>query len=85
MRWRPFEPRPSGRVVVVEIDECSIEHFRARGEGGWPWTRQRHADLLDVLDRAGIVVVGYDVLFTDASPERAGDAALEAMATGAGG
>ena len=85
VRWRPFEPQPSGRVVVVEIDECSIEHFRARGEGGWPWTRQRHADLLDVLDRAGVVVVGYDVLFADASLDRAGDAALEAMAAGAGG
>ncbi len=38
-------------MAVVEIDECSIEYFRARGEGGWPWSRQRHADLLDQLDR----------------------------------
>jgi hypothetical protein len=44
VQWRPFEPKPSGRVVVVEIDECSIDYFRARGEGGWPWSRQRHAD-----------------------------------------
>ena len=45
VNWRPVEPTPSGRVVVVEIDECSTEHFRAQGEGGWPWSRQRHADL----------------------------------------
>jgi hypothetical protein len=44
VNWRPVQPSPSGRVVVVEIDECSIEYFRARGEGGWPWSRQRHAD-----------------------------------------
>ena len=83
VQWRPFEPKPSGRVVVVEIDECSIEYFRARGEGGWPWSRQRHADLLDQLDRAGVRAVGYDVLFTDPSREDpGGDQALEAMAAG---
>jgi adenylate cyclase len=86
VNWRPVEPRPSGRVVVVEIDECSIEHFRAQGEGGWPWSRQRHADLLDRLDREGVRAVGYDVLLTDPSSEDpAGDQALEAMALGGEG
>ena len=86
VRWRPFEPKPSGRVVVVEIDECSIEHFRARGEGGWPWSRQRHADLLDQLDRAGVRAVGYDVLFADRSQDDPiGDRTLEAMAAGGAG
>jgi CHASE2 domain-containing sensor protein len=86
VKWRPFEPRPSGRVVVVEIDECSIEYFRARGEGGWPWSRQRHADLLEQLDRAQVRAVGYDVLFADPSQEDpAGDASLEAMAQGGAG
>ena len=86
VQWRPYEPKPSGRVVVVEIDECSIEYFRARGEGGWPWSRQRHADLLDQLDRAGVLAVGYDVLFTDASQDDPiGDRTLEAMAAGGAG
>ncbi len=86
VQWRPFEPQPSGRVVVVEIDECSIEYFRARNEGGWPWSRQRHADLLDQLDRAEVRAVGYDVLFTDLSQtDPAGDQTLEAMAKGGGG
>jgi adenylate cyclase len=86
VQWRPFEPKPSGQVAVVEIDECSIEHFRARGEGGWPWSRQRHADLLDQLDRAGVAAVGYDVLFTDPSKDDPlGDQTLEAMAEGGAG
>jgi len=86
VQWRPFEPQPSGRVVVVEIDECSIEYFRARNEGGWPWSRQRHADLLDQLDRAEVRAVGYDVLFTDPSPsDPIGDETLEAMAKGGDG
>src|SRR5690606_26264705 len=83
---RPFESRPSGRVVVVEIDDCSIEHFRALGEGGWPWSRERHADLLDALDRAGVRAVGIDILFADRTPaDPGGDALLEAMAGGGEG
>ena len=81
VQWRPVEPKPSGRTVVVEIDDCSIEYYRNQGEGGWPWSRQRHADLLDALDRAGVGAVGYDVLFVDSGqqdPE--GDAVLEQMA-----
>jgi adenylate cyclase len=86
VQWRPFEPSASGRVVVVEIDECSIEYFRARGEGGWPWSRERHADLLDQLDRAGARAVGYDVLFADPSQDDPlGDGTLEAMASGGAG
>ncbi len=86
VRWRPVEPVPSGRVVVAEIDECSIEYFRARGEGGWPWSRQRHADLLDRLDREGVAAVGYDVLLTDPSrDDPGGDQALDAMALGGAG
>jgi CHASE2 domain-containing sensor protein len=86
VKWRPFEPEASGQVVVVEIDECSIEHFRARGEGGWPWSRQRHADLLDQLDRAGVAAVGYDVLFSDRSQDDPlGDQTLDAMAEGGAG
>jgi hypothetical protein len=86
INWRMIEPRPSGRVVVVEIDECSIEYFRARREGGWPWSRQRHADLLEQLDRSGVRAVGYDVLFADPSQlDPQGDLMLEAMAAGGAG
>jgi CHASE2 domain-containing sensor protein len=83
IKLRPWEPKPSGKVVVVEIDDCSIEYYRARGEGGWPWSRQRHADLLDALDRAGVRAVGYDVQFIEPSnSDPLGDATLEAMAAG---
>lgn len=84
--WRPVEPAPSGQVVVVEIDECSIEHFRQQGEGGWPWSRARHADLLDALDRAGVRAVGYDIQFIDRSmADPQSDSILDAMAEGGEG
>ena len=86
IKLRPWEPKPSGKVVVVEIDDCSIEYYRGRGEGGWPWSRQRHADLLDALDRAGVRAVGYDVQFIERSnSDPLGDETLEAMAAGGNG
>lgn len=86
VKWRPLEPKVSGKTVVVEIDDCSIEHFRQQGQGGWPWPRQRHADLLDALDRAGVRAVGIDILFLDALREDPdGDAVLDMMANGGEG
>jgi adenylate cyclase len=86
IKSRPFQPEASKRVVVVEIDDCTIEHFRQLGEGGWPLSRQRHADLLDALDRAGVRAVGYDVLFIDPNTQDPlGDGVLEAMAEGGEG
>lgn len=86
IQWRPIEPTPSGKTVVVEIDDCSIDYFRNQGQGGWPWPRQRHADLLDVLDRAGVRAAGIDILFLDALREDPdGDAVLDRMATGGEG
>jgi CHASE2 domain-containing sensor protein len=86
IKSRPIEPQPSKRVVVVEIDDCSIQHFDQKGEGGWPWSRQRHADLLEALDLAGVKAVGYDVMFGDTSTKDPdGDMSLEAMAAGGEG
>src|SRR3546814_9320537 len=83
---RPSEPLPSGRVAVVEIDDCSIEYYRGKGEGGWPWSRQRHAELLDALDRGGVRAVGYDIQFIERSQaDPIGDMTLDAMAEGGKG
>ncbi len=81
IKLRPWEPAPSGQVVVVEIDDCSLARI-----GPWPWSRQQHADLLDALDRAGVRAVGYDVLFPERSPDDPmGDGILDAMAEGGAG
>lgn len=88
VQWRPapVEPRPSGRTVIVEIDDCSLQWTRAQGIGGWPWPRAVHADLLDALDRAGARAVGVDIQFPDPDPrDPAGDTMLEAFAEGGGG
>src|SRR5512133_981099 len=52
---------PSGRVVIVAVDEKSVE-----AEGIWPWSRARMARLVDALAAGGVAAVGVDVIWADA-------------------
>ncbi len=54
---------PPADVVIVAIDDASIAAL-----GRWPWSRARHAALLDRLHAAGARAVALDVIF--AEPER---------------
>src|SRR3546814_5060703 len=49
---RPSEPLPSGRVAVVEIDDCSIEYYRGKGEG----RSEEHTSELQSLMRISYAV-----------------------------
>ena len=53
IRKRLIDPPTSNRVVIAQIDECSIDWFEKKGLTGWPWPRDRHADLLTALGDAG--------------------------------
>ncbi len=53
----PLQPSP---VVVVLIDDESLREY-----GRWPWSRERVAELLRNLDRAGARVIGLDILFSE--------------------
>jgi adenylate cyclase len=57
---------PSGDVVIVAIDERSIE-----AEGVWPWSRARMARLVDALAAAGVAAVGFDLIWSDADVQGA--------------
>ena len=49
-----------GRVVIVAIDETSLE-----AEGHWPWTRDKLSRLLDRLTAHGVAAVGFDMVFAE--------------------
>lgn len=48
-------------VVIIDIDESSLGRI-----GRWPWPRSTVADLTDRLWEAGVVVIGFDVIFAEA-------------------
>ena len=69
--WRlAVSSQPERRVVVVDIDEASLDD-----RGAWPWPRQTVAALSERIQEAGAAVQAIDIFF-DAS--RPGDAELRA-------
>lgn len=59
---RPQAPQASHDIVIVAIDEPSLERM-----GRWPWPRLRHAELLEQLMPLAPRAIGFDVLLTEAS------------------
>lgn len=52
------------RIVIVDIDERSLAEV-----GRWPWTRDRVADLVDLLfDRHQVRLLGMDTVFAEPDP-----------------
>jgi CHASE2 domain-containing sensor protein len=52
---------PSDRVAVIAIDDASIANI-----GRWPWSREVHARMADLLAGAGAKVVANTVFFSEA-------------------
>lgn len=56
----PADPVPHRDVVIVDIDEASLAEV-----GHFPWPRSVLAQLIDRLVDAGVVVVGFDIVFAE--------------------
>ena len=67
--------RPSDRILLVAIDDQSLASL-----GGWPWSRARHAALLDRLTAAGAGAVAFDVLFLEPDPNGGDNLLASALA-----
>jgi len=61
-RFSWFPRQASGDIVLVAIDSPSIEQM-----GAWPWPRERHAELIGRLLRAGAGDIVFDVDFSSPS------------------
>ena len=49
---------PSDKIAVIAIDDQSIANL-----GRWPWPRETHANMVDILAAGQAKVIGYTVLF----------------------
>lgn len=54
------------RIVILDIDEHSLQEPIDGGEGRWPWPRNRLAKMVDQLfDQYEIAALGFDVIFSE--------------------
>ena len=50
-------------ITIVGIDEPSFAQIGKQ----WPWPRRMHGELLEQLNRAGALVVAFDILLSEPS------------------
>lgn len=58
------ERAPSKDIIILSIDNASIEELDS-----WPWPRDYHAKIVDLLKSYGAKAVGFDVVFNKLSRE----------------
>ncbi|MEI7680110.1 MAG: serine/threonine-protein kinase [Betaproteobacteria bacterium] len=51
---------PSDRIAVIAIDDQSIANI-----GRWPWSRDVHAKMTDILSNAKAKTIGYTAFFSE--------------------
>jgi len=59
----PVKADPS--IVLVEIDDFSLDRMAQEGVGRFPWPRDIYGDLIDYLARGKPRVVAFDLLFLE--------------------
>ncbi len=63
LRFRLRQAQPTGtEIVIVDIDTSSLSKLET-----WPWPRSYYAKALQVLNKHGAKVVGFDILFDSKS------------------
>jgi adenylate cyclase len=59
-------PGVDPRIVVIDIDEKSLQEREMGGEGRWPWPRDRLALLVNRLfSDYDVALTGFDVIFSE--------------------
>ncbi|MDR2716814.1 MAG: adenylate/guanylate cyclase domain-containing protein [Treponema sp.] len=59
--------RPSDDIIVVLLDQDSIDWAQRERGWGWPWPRKAYAELLDYMNLGGANSVAFDIIFSEPS------------------
>jgi adenylate cyclase len=69
LRVRLLAPstRPSDDIVVVLVDQASIDWAYQERGWSWPWPREAYAELTDYMHAGGVNSVAFDIIFSEPS------------------
>ena len=59
--------KPSDDIIVILLDQQSIDWANQERGWGWPWPRKAYAEILDYMNLGGAKSVAFDVLFSEPS------------------
>ena len=63
---------PSDEIVLVLVDQKSLNYAASERGWTWPWPREAYAEIVDFFSGGGAKSVAFDMLFTE--PSSYGDA-----------
>lgn len=63
---------PSDEIVLVLVDQKSLNYAASERGWTWPWPREAYAEIVDFFSSGGAKSVAFDMLFTE--PSSYGDA-----------
>ncbi|MDD3815199.1 MAG: adenylate/guanylate cyclase domain-containing protein [Desulfocapsaceae bacterium] len=66
-RWFAETGAHSDEIVLVLVDQKSLDWVQAQLGLSWPWPRELYGAILDSCRRHQALAVGFDVLFTEPS------------------
>jgi len=62
--------RPSDDIIVILVDQDSLDWAQRTRGWGWPWPRQAYAEIVNYMNLSGAKSVAFDVLFSEPSVYR---------------
>ena len=65
--------KPSDDIIVILLDQPSIDWANRERGWGWPWPRKAYADIVDYMKAGGAKSLVFDVLFSEPSIYRSAD------------
>jgi adenylate cyclase len=59
--------RPSDDIIVVLLDQASIDWAAAERGWPWPWPRRAYGEIVDYMNLAGAHAIAFDIIFSEPS------------------
>ncbi|MDR1575251.1 MAG: adenylate/guanylate cyclase domain-containing protein, partial [Treponema sp.] len=62
--------RPSDDIIVILLDQNSIDWANRTRGWSWPWPRKAYAEIIDYMNLGGANSIAFDVIFSEPSVYR---------------
>jgi adenylate cyclase len=59
--------RPSDEIIMIELNQDSIDWAQKNRGWSWPWPRAAYAEIVDYMNAAGASSLAFDMLFSEPS------------------
>lgn len=66
-------PRQMDQIATIDIDDAALQ------EHGWPFPRDRHTRLVDVIHRFGAKMIGFDIFFYEPAEKKLTPSEIETL------